>query len=69
MVGRARTARLPQPKIPSTNELEILSFGDLERDPQELIAAGFRPVWSFSDGYPGPLPADCPTPQNGSIPS
>lgn len=46
-----------EPKMPSTDELE-LSFGDLERDPQELVAAGFRPVWSFADGYPGPLPAD-----------
>jgi hypothetical protein len=46
-----------EPKMPSTDEPE-LSFGDLERDPQELVAAGFRPVWSFADGYPGPLPAD-----------
>lgn len=32
-------------------------FG-MERDPRDLVAAGFRPVWSREYGYPGELPAD-----------
>ncbi|GFF96329.1 hypothetical protein IFM61606_03222 [Aspergillus udagawae] len=32
------------------------SFADIERDPQDLVANGFRPVWTDEDGYPGPLP-------------
>ncbi|GFF49845.1 hypothetical protein IFM51744_07188 [Aspergillus udagawae] len=34
------------------------SFADIERDPQDLVANGFRPVWTDEDGYPGPLPDD-----------
>jgi len=41
----------------SADEIES-SFRDLVRDPEDLVAAGFRPVWSAGDGYPGPLPAD-----------
>jgi hypothetical protein len=43
--------------MPSTHELDW-SFADIERDPQELVDAGFRPVWTSEGGYPGPLPAD-----------
>ncbi|KAH2319830.1 hypothetical protein KXW25_004695 [Aspergillus fumigatus] len=40
-----------------TEELGF-SFAEIERDPQELVAHGFRPVWTVEDGYPGPLPDD-----------
>lgn len=33
-------------------------FEDFERDPRSLVANGFRPVWTFEDGYPGPMPDD-----------
>lgn len=38
-------------------ELGSLS-ADTEKDPQDLVANGFRPVWTLEDGYPGPLPED-----------
>jgi hypothetical protein len=34
------------------------SFADTERNPQDLVANGFRPVWTIEEGYPGPLPDD-----------
>ncbi|KAJ5483103.1 hypothetical protein N7539_006549 [Penicillium diatomitis] len=37
------------------NQAEMDSF---EKDPQELVANGFRPVWTQGDGYPGPIPDD-----------
>lgn len=37
---------------------ELWSFADFERYPDELVAAGLRPVWTQGDGYPGALPDD-----------
>ncbi|KAH2547417.1 hypothetical protein KXW12_005791 [Aspergillus fumigatus] len=48
--------KIALPESP-TEELGF-SFAELERDPQELVAHGFRPVWTVEDGYPGPLPDD-----------
>ncbi|KAJ5761780.1 uncharacterized protein N7511_005162 [Penicillium nucicola] len=51
----------------SKDELE-LAFVDLGRDPEELVGACLRPVWSCVDGYPGP-PTTASTSQNTSISS
>lgn len=43
------------PRVPQRN----LDFPSQKlKDPQELVAHGFRPVWTVEDGYPGPLPDD-----------
>ena len=34
------------------------SYEGNERDPANLEANGFRPVWTIHGGYPGPLPED-----------
>lgn len=34
------------------------SFSEFERDPRDLAANGFRPVWTIEEGYPGPMPDD-----------
>ncbi|KAI2786273.1 hypothetical protein POX_g08656 [Penicillium oxalicum] len=45
----------------TAEEIESIRNGAadyVEKDPRDLVANGFRPVWTMEDGYPGPLPDD-----------